>query len=71
MRTFRGKYDFDQIPLIASHMELLLQNLFTVKEKPILFCTNQIGLSSKLTSQKHKTVLSWAKYLSIFDQKRR
>ena len=27
MRTFRGKFYYDKKPLIASHVELLLQNL--------------------------------------------
>jgi hypothetical protein len=37
MRTFSGKFYYDQIPLIASHMEFLLQKAYyTVKEKNTL-----------------------------------
>jgi hypothetical protein len=59
MRTFGGKFYYDQKPLIASRMEFLLQKAYcTVNEKPVLFCKNQLSLSGKLTSQKHKTMLS-------------
>jgi len=36
MRTFRGKFDFDQIPLIVSRMEFLLQSLLYGKRKAYL-----------------------------------
>jgi len=36
MRTFSGKFYFDQIPLIASHMEFLLQSLLYGSKKAIL-----------------------------------
>jgi len=36
MRTFRGKFYFDQIPLIASHMEFLLQKAYFPDKE--MFC---------------------------------
>jgi len=46
MRTFSGKFYYDQKPLIASHMEFLLQKAYSsVDEKLSLLCANQLNLS--------------------------
>jgi len=51
MRTFSGKFYYDQKPQIVSHMEFLLQNAYyTAKEKTFVLCKNQLSLSTVVTT---------------------